>query len=427
MKKLNILYITEYFPPYVMGGAEISTSLIVKEVSKYHNCYILTGNFQKTPWLFGRSKVFPFFKKPEIKEKNLTNIIKNEVKYYLNIYKNKKILLNLIDEKKIDIIHIIPTGYYAFPMLKSALDANIPIIVDNRGGSLACPISFSRKCKKIFSFDFQCIKCVSKNYSIDLGFLSFLKIIFSTYELLRFKIMKSLFIKKISKNDRVIMVSNSNYVKNQLIEAGYPKEKIIVIYNICNFEILDNKIIKRESKIVFAGLLEESKGIWDAIKAFELLNDKELYFDIAGDGREMDSIKKYISDKKIKNINLLGWIDQTQVSKLYLKSKIIIAPSVWPEPFGRFVLDSMTTRTPLVSTTTGGTPEGIRDQETGLLVEPNNPPQLAEAIKKLLTNKKLYEKISKNLPKEAEKYSPEVIGKQRILLYKEILKKSNQL
>lgn len=85
----------------------------------------------------------------------------------------------------------------------------------------------------------------------------------------------------------------------------------------------------------------------------------------------------------------------------------------------------MTTRTPVVSTTTGGTPEGIRDQETGLLVEPNNPQQLAEAIKKLLTNKKLYEKISKNLPKEAEKYFPEVIGKQRILLYKEILKKSN--
>lgn len=131
--------------------------------------------------------------------------------------------------------------------------------------------------------------------------------------------MKSIFIKKISKNNRVIMVSNSNYVKNQLIEAGYPKEKIIVIFNICNFEILDNKIFKRENKIVFAGLLEESKGILDAIKAFELLNDKDLYFDIAGDGREMESIKKYISDKKIKNIKLLGWIDHNQVSKLYLK------------------------------------------------------------------------------------------------------------
>ncbi|MHB1376983.1 MAG: glycosyltransferase family 4 protein [Candidatus Humimicrobiaceae bacterium] len=425
MKKLNILYVTEYFPPYVKGGSEISTSLIVKEVSKYHNCYILTGNFQKKPWLFGTSTVFPFLKRYEIKEKNLTNIIKNEVKYYLNIHINKKILQNLIDKKKIDVIHIIPTGYYAFPILKSVLNSNKPIIIDNRDAYLACPISFLRKCKKNFFFDFQCIKCVSENYSIDLGFLRFLKIIFSTYELLKFKIMKDVILKKINKNNSIIMVSLSNYVKNQLIEAGYPTNKLVVIHNICDIKILDNKICKRENRIVFAGILEKSKGIWDAIKAFELLNDKDLYFDIAGDGRELDSIKKYISDNKIKNINLLGWVDHNQVTKLYLKSKIIIAPSVWPEPFGRFTLDSMTTKTPIVSTTAGGIPEGIRDQETGLLVEPNNPQQLAEAIKKLLTNKKLYEKISKNLPKEAEKYSPEVIGNQRIALYKEILKKNN--
>jgi glycosyltransferase involved in cell wall biosynthesis len=423
MKKLNILYITEYFPPYIVGGAEISTSLEVKEVSKYHNCYILTGNFQKMPWLFESSKVFPFLKRYEIKEKNLTNIIKSEVKYYLNIYINKKILLNLIDEKKIDVIHIIPTGYYAFPMLKSALDSNKPLIVDNEDGNLACPIVFNGKCKKKFSFGFQCIKCVNEYHSIDLGFLNFLKIIFSTYESLRFKIMKNILIKKISKNNRVIIVSLSNYVKNQLIEAGYPQNKLVVIRDICDFEILDNKICKRENKIFFAGSLRKSKGIWDAIKAFELLNDKDLYFDIAGDGVEMDLIKKYISDKKIKNINLLGRIDHNQLLKLYLKSKIIIAPSVWPEPLGRFTLESIVTRTPLISTKTGGIPEIIRDQETGLLVEPNNPQQLAEAIKELLTNKKLYEKISKNLPKEVEKYSPEVIGKQIIELDKEILKK----
>ena len=78
-------------------------------------------------------------------------------------------------------------------------------------------------------------------------------------------------------------------------------------------KFLTDKIFKRENKIVFAGSLEKSKGIWDAIKAFELLDDKDLYFDIAGDGNEMDSIKKYISDKKIKNINLLGWINHDQL------------------------------------------------------------------------------------------------------------------
>lgn len=425
MKKLNILYITEYFPPYVKGGAEISTSLIVKEISKYHNCYILTGNFQKMSWLSGNSEVFPLLERNGIKEKNLNSIIKNEARYYLNAHINKKILLNLIDEKKIDIIHIIPTGYYAFPILKSVLDLNIPIIIDNRDGTLACPISFSRKCDKNFSFGPKCIKCVNENYSINLGFLNFLKIIISSYELLRFKIMKDILNKLINKNNNIVLVPNSNYVKNQLINAGYPKNKLAIIYNICDFEIPYNINYERENKIVFAGALEKSKGIWDAIKAFELLNDKDLYFDIAGDGRETDAIKKYISDNKIKNINLLGRISHDEVSQLYLKSKIILAPSVWPEPFGRFILESFATRTPLISTKTGGTQEeGIRNRETGLLVEPNNPQLLAEAIKELLINKKLYNNISKNLVKEAEKYSPEVIGKQRLELYKETIKKN---
>lgn len=427
MKKLNILYITEYFPPYLKGGAEISTSLIVKEISRYHNCYILTGNFQEMSWLFGNSEVFPLLERNEIKEKNLASIIRNEMKYYLNAHTNKKILLNLIDEKKIDIIHVIPTGYYAFPILKSILELNKPLIIDNRDGTLSCPISFSRKCEKNFSFGPECIRCVSKNYSINLGFLNFLKMMISTYELLRFTIMKDILIKLINKNNNIVLIPNSNYIKNQLIEAGYPKNKLAVIYNICDFEITNNKIHERENKIVFAGAIEKSKGIWDAIKAFELLNDKDLYFDIAGDGREADAIKKYIFDKKIKNINLLGRISHDQVSQLYLKSKIILAPSVWPEPFGRFILESFATRTPLISTKTGGTEgEGIRNGETGLLVEPNNPRQLAEAIKELLANKELYNNIAKNLVKEAEKYSPEVIGIKRLKLYEETIKKNIQ-
>lgn len=59
------------------------------------------------------------------------------------------------------------------------------------------------------------------------------------------------------------------------------------------------------------------------------------------------------------------------------------------------------------------------------MVEPNNPVKLAEAIKELLTNKELYDEIVKNLAKEAEKYSPEIIGEQRMLLYEKMLKKNN--
>jgi len=56
---MNILFISEYFPPHDRGGAEISTSLIIKYVSNYSNCYILTERYQENPWKFNDSTVSP--------------------------------------------------------------------------------------------------------------------------------------------------------------------------------------------------------------------------------------------------------------------------------------------------------------------------------------------------------------------------------
>jgi glycosyltransferase involved in cell wall biosynthesis len=421
MKKMNVLFVTEYFPPYCEGGAEISTSLIVKEISKYHNCYILTGNFRSENWTFENSEVLPLLKKYDTNKKSLKRILIDEINYYINFSRNRKIIQKIVDEKKIDLIHIIPTGYYAFPILKSSLSTGKPLMIDARVGTIACPVSFSRNCEKKFSLDFKCIKCSSENYYIDLGAFNFIKLIFSAYESLRFKILKGYSIRKIKKSKNIVIVSVSKYIKNLLIEAGYPGDKIEVIHNISDERTTDENIYNRENRLIFAGTLEKAKGIWDAIKAYEILNDPALSFYIAGDGRETGAIKQYILDNGLKGISLLGRVGHQELLELYSKSKIIIAPSVWPEPFGRFVLESIITKTPVISTLRGGIPEGIRNGETGLLVEPNNPGQLVKAIKKLLSDNKLYNLISDNLSKEAEKYSPGTIGKQRIDLYIRII------
>ena len=56
------------------------------------------------------------------------------------------------------------------------------------------------------------------------------------------------------------------------------------------------------------------------------------------------------------------------------------------EPFGRVILEAMASAKPVVGTATGGTPELIREGETGFLVPPMDPEALAEAIVRLLRN-----------------------------------------
>lgn len=421
-KKLNILYISEYFPPYVLGGAEVSTSLITKGISKYHRCYVLTNNFQKKSWNYNGGKVYPLLKNTKVEEKSIFGSIKYFFNYKRRLRKNYKVILDIINRKNINLIHIIPTGVYSMNFVNYILKLDIPCIIDNRDGTLACPIAFKNKCTRFNKKNLNCIKCVSKNYSVNFGALNFLKSLFALYEVNRFFNMKKRIVKKINKKNNSLLVFNSAFVRDQLIKEDYPKDKTCIIPSMLQRTLKGNSL--RENKIVFAGRIEKEKGIWDAINALKLVDDKNLVLEIAGGGSEVENIQNYIKKENIKNINILGRIPNDKVLMLYSTSKAIIAPSIWPEPFGRFILESIASKTPLISTKTGGTPEGIKDHETGLLVEPNNPKQLAKAIKELLTDKTLYYKIVENLNKEVPKYNPENIVKKRLKIYEELVNKT---
>lgn len=68
---------------------------------------------------------------------------------------------------------------------------------------------------------------------------------------------------------------------------------------------------------------------------------------------------------------------------------VTVVPSVLPEPFGRVVMESMAAGTPVVGSRCGGIPEQISDGETGLLFEPGNEHELADALSKLIVDREL--------------------------------------
>jgi len=78
---MNILFISEYFLPHDRGGAEISISLIIKYVSNYSNCYILTEKYQEKPWRFNSSTVYPILKRIHMEQRSFADIFR----YGINI------------------------------------------------------------------------------------------------------------------------------------------------------------------------------------------------------------------------------------------------------------------------------------------------------------------------------------------------------
>ena len=75
---------------------------------------------------------------------------------------------------------------------------------------------------------------------------------------------------------------------------------------------------------------------------------------------------------------------QSTLFALYGAAEVVVVSSVWPEPLSRVLIEAMDFGRAVVATRVGGSPELVRDDVTGLLVEPRDPEALARAVVALL-------------------------------------------
>ncbi len=160
---------------------------------------------------------------------------------------------------------------------------------------------------------------------------------------------------------------------------------------------------------------EKEKGIYDVLNALTLLNDVDYEYLIIGDGDDKDSI--YEHAKKInvhKHVVMKGRVNDKELWDSYLKSDVFILPSK-KEGFGIVFLEAMKYSLPVIAAAEKGALDVIEDNKTGLLVEYNNPKEIAEAIKKLVKNEELRKQLvenSKELIKTGGKFSFEAFTKR---------------
>jgi glycosyltransferase involved in cell wall biosynthesis len=81
------------------------------------------------------------------------------------------------------------------------------------------------------------------------------------------------------------------------------------------------------------------------------------------------------------------------------------------------LIEAMALGLPIISTTVGGIPYLLRNEETGILVPPDDESAMLSAIKELLINQDLAEKISRNARQQAEKFDWEIVKRD----WKEVL------
>ena len=111
-------------------------------------------------------------------------------------------------------------------------------------------------------------------------------------------------------------------------------------------------------------------------------------------------------------VQFLGHIEPGKVYDYLAKADIFARPSR-SEGLGSSFLEAVGAGLPVIGTPVGGIPDFLKDNETGLFCEVDNPKDLAEKIKKLMTDEELAKRISENGHQLVlEKYDWNNIAKQ---------------
>ena len=199
--------------------------------------------------------------------------------------------------------------------------------------------------------------------------------------------------------DRIVCVSNqvAAFAEDQI---GIPSEKVVVIPNgvdQASFIGLPEKIqAKRDLGFPFnktligsVGRLDPVKGYLQLIEAFAALDPekRDLHLALIGDGPQRDELEELCRSLGISGcVTFTGY--QTGIPS-YMAALDIFTLSSHFEGLPNAVLEAMAAGLPVVATAAGGIPDAVLDGETGLLVPPNQPKQLAEALDRMICNPEL--------------------------------------
>ncbi len=156
--------------------------------------------------------------------------------------------------------------------------------------------------------------------------------------------------------------------------------------------------------VISTGRLEYVKGFVFALLGIQQLVQKgiDLEYRIVGGGKDEEFLRFLIQRLGLENhVSLLGPLSPENVGLELLQADIYLSSSL-SEGISNAVLEAMAIGLPVVSTNVGGMSEVIETEITGLLVEPYEPGQIAQAIKRFVEEPDLKVSCIKNARERIE-------------------------
>lgn len=243
-------------------------------------------------------------------------------------------------------------------------------------------------------------------------------------------INKEFYLSRILSNVGQIVVTTKSYAESSDVLRYYQYQIIPNGIRLEAFDALSRDVSaeKQANQILFVGRLSSVKGVDYLIEAAKMVLDhqSDATFLIVGEGEERGRLKTLARGYEAQ-IRFFGHLPQRALVTLYRTSTLLVLPSFTRlEAFGLVLLEAMASETPVVASRIPGVLDVVGDG--GLLVEPRDSLELANAILEILCNPRKARAMGKNGRRLVEsKYDWRIIARKILDVYRNITDVSMKL
>jgi len=348
---MKILTVSNYYPPYFIGGYEIAckeTMDFLKNTG--HHIEVLTSNYEGT--IYGEEGVE--------RTMTLTNYATaSRLSKMQDENHNHRLLKEAIERFKPDLVYFWSLRGIGLGIIEAANNANIP---------------------KVFEIgDFW-----MKGYMHQKE-PSTLKRALKT--LIPFSHTQPVEIRP--------TICVSQWIADELVQ----EYKIVDNYVIPNGTTIPEQLGDVEVehlRFIFAGRIDEEKGLDLAIKALISFNEKhpqkEFSLEVFGKGDEaFITMCKELASPIHNKVHFHGMVSDR--AEIYKNGSIFLMPTRMREPFGLVVIEAMAYGCVVIATDAYGPAEIIDDEQNGLLFKPEDIDDFCRQIEQVATNESYKEQL----------------------------------
>jgi len=415
---MRVLLVTGAFPPYVAGGAELSAlNLAVGLRELGHEVSVLTaGPRDECSRVRGVGVLY-------VGAPGVGGAASLMLNPYALAYRMSKKLRALVRAPGFDVVHSNTVMNLGFP------SAGLPSVLTLVSLSVLCPVGnylcINRSNLRVRCGPLRTVRCMHRFLGERRRLSLKGKAGFAPYSLFAYLTSKE---RARALRNFDAFVAISDYVRDALLEStSVPAKRVSVIPPAVDEEAFEREPEPQErdgNTVLFVGRLEPEKGIRTLLRSIRMVlrSIPDCRFVIVGGGTLKEEVTSFTRGEGVGDrVSVEGEVPYERLPRYYKLSDVVVVPSSWQEPFGMVVADAMLSRRPVVGTSVGGLPELVRHGESGLLVEPNDPAALAEAVVSILQNPAVAREMGERGYEMARgRFSKRVVAERMVEVYERI-------